>query len=72
MADVRLFHFDLTALYSLSIVVFGFNCHANLVGVFYELEHYPHRLVSRLPARCVEAACLPDAERRGGPVAATL
>jgi len=32
-------------------VVFGFNCHANVVSVFYELEHYPNRIISRLPAR---------------------
>jgi hypothetical protein len=32
-------------------VVFGFNCHANVVSVFYELEHYPDKIISRLPAR---------------------
>jgi hypothetical protein len=30
--------------------VFGFNCHANVVAVFYELEHYPARIIGRLPA----------------------
>lgn len=42
-------------------VVFGFNCHANVVSVFYELEHYPDRIISRLPARwegnCSGALC---------------
>jgi hypothetical protein len=37
-------------------VVFGFNCHANVVSVFYELEHYPDRIISRLPARW-EGSC---------------
>lgn len=50
-ADVPLFRFDFQALFAISIVVFGFNCHANVVGVFYELEHNPHRLVMPLPAR---------------------
>jgi sodium-coupled neutral amino acid transporter 7/8 len=50
-ADIKLFHFDIQALYAISIVVFGFNCHANVVSVFYELEHYPDRIISRLPAR---------------------
>ena len=49
-ANIQLFHFDIQALYAISIVVFGFNCHANVVGVFYELEHYPHRLIHTLPA----------------------
>eukprot|EP00775_Hariotina_reticulata_P008954 gene8954-9130_t len=48
--NIQLFHFDIQALYAVSIVVFGFNCHANVVGVFYELEHYPHRLINTLPA----------------------
>lgn len=50
---ISLFNFDVKALYSISIVVFGFNCHANVVSVFYELEHYPSRLISRLPAKWV-------------------
>lgn len=49
--NVSLFHVDIKALYALPIVVFGFNCHANVVTVTYELEHYPSRLVSALPAR---------------------
>ncbi|KAF6255255.1 transmembrane amino acid transporter protein-domain-containing protein [Scenedesmus sp. NREL 46B-D3] len=49
MAGISLFHFDLRSLYAVSIVVFGFNCHANVVGVFWELEHYPHKLIPRLP-----------------------
>jgi hypothetical protein len=24
---------------------------ANVVGVFWELEHYPHKLIPRLPSR---------------------
>uniref|UniRef100_A0A383V4T9 Amino acid transporter transmembrane domain-containing protein n=1 Tax=Tetradesmus obliquus TaxID=3088 RepID=A0A383V4T9_TETOB len=53
-AGVTLFNTDIQALYSISIVVFGFNCHANVVSVFYELEHYPHRLISQLPAEPTE------------------
>lgn len=48
---VTLFNLDMGALYSVSIVVFGFNCHANVVGVFWELEHYPNKLIPQLPAR---------------------
>jgi len=29
-AGVELFHFDLNALYAIPIIVFGFNCHANV------------------------------------------
>jgi hypothetical protein len=32
-AGVTLFNTDIQALYSISIVVFGFNCHANVVSV---------------------------------------
>ncbi|KAF6257139.1 transmembrane amino acid transporter protein-domain-containing protein [Scenedesmus sp. NREL 46B-D3] len=49
-AGVTLLNTDIQALYAISIVVFGFNCHANVVSVFYELEHYPHRLITQLPA----------------------
>ena len=49
--NVSLFNVNIKALYALPIVVFGFNCHANVVSVFYELEHYPSRLISTLPAR---------------------
>eukprot|EP00878_Enallax_costatus_P011109 GHUV01011602.1.p1 GENE.GHUV01011602.1~~GHUV01011602.1.p1 ORF type:complete len:461 (+),score=81.03 GHUV01011602.1:314-1696(+) len=48
--NVSLFNVNIKALYALPIVVFGFNCHANVVSVFYELEHYPSRLISTLPA----------------------
>eukprot|EP00879_Flechtneria_rotunda_P015774 GHRR01016496.1.p1 GENE.GHRR01016496.1~~GHRR01016496.1.p1 ORF type:complete len:334 (+),score=80.43 GHRR01016496.1:326-1327(+) len=51
LSDVHLFNFKFKALYAISIVVFGFNCHSNVVTVFYELEHYPHRLITRLPSR---------------------
>lgn len=50
MAGISLFNVDLRSLYSISIVVFGFNCHANVVGVFWELEHYPNKLIPRLPS----------------------
>jgi hypothetical protein len=49
-AGVALWHTDVRSLYAISIVVFGFNCHANVVSVFAELADYPHRLISRLPA----------------------
>ncbi|KAF8059975.1 slc38a7 [Scenedesmus sp. PABB004] len=49
-AGVALFRGDVTALYAISIAVYGFNCHANVVSVFYELEHYPSPLIPRLPA----------------------
>jgi hypothetical protein len=32
-AGMKLFNTDIQALYSISIVVFGFNCHANVVSV---------------------------------------
>eukprot|EP00878_Enallax_costatus_P040063 GHUV01046040.1.p1 GENE.GHUV01046040.1~~GHUV01046040.1.p1 ORF type:complete len:290 (+),score=37.00 GHUV01046040.1:273-1142(+) len=49
-SEITLFNVDVNALYAISIVVFGFNCHANVVSVFYELEHYPHPLLPGLPA----------------------
>ena len=33
-AEVRLFIFDFHALFAIPIIVFGFNCHANVVTVF--------------------------------------
>lgn len=49
--DIQLFGVDVQALYAVSIVVFGFNCHANVVSVFAEMEHYPNRIFMRLPAK---------------------
>lgn len=33
-ADIKLFHWDYQALFAIPIVVFGFNCHANVVTIF--------------------------------------
>ena len=33
-ADIALFHWDYQALFAIPIVVFGFNCHANVVTIF--------------------------------------
>eukprot|EP00877_Chromochloris_zofingiensis_P003558 jgi/Chrzof1/13202/Cz07g24080.t1 len=47
---VNLFVWDISALYAVSIIVFGFNSHANVVSIFQELEQYPHRILTRLPS----------------------
>ncbi|KAI8469768.1 MAG: transmembrane amino acid transporter protein-domain-containing protein [Monoraphidium minutum] len=49
-AGISWIHWDAPALYAVSLVIFGFNCHANVVSVFVELEHRPTRLVPGLPA----------------------
>lgn len=33
-ADISLFHWDVGALFAIPIIVFGFNCHANVVTIF--------------------------------------
>lgn len=49
--DIRLFKFDFGALFALPIIVFGFNCHANVVTIFTELERHPDVLVPAMPHR---------------------
>lgn len=34
LSDVRLFNWGFDALFAVPIVVFGFNCHANVVTIF--------------------------------------
>ncbi len=43
---VHLFKFDFQALFAIPIIVFGFNCHANVVSIFKCADHYlvAHRL----------------------------
>uniref|UniRef100_A0A7S3VGS3 Amino acid transporter transmembrane domain-containing protein n=1 Tax=Dunaliella tertiolecta TaxID=3047 RepID=A0A7S3VGS3_DUNTE len=50
MEGVELFHFNIKALYAIPIVVFGFNCHANVVAVFTELSEAPDLLFAGMPA----------------------
>ena len=52
LSDVRLFAWDYEALFALPIVVFGFNCHANVVTIF--------RCAPPLPST-THPACLPVA-----------
>ncbi|KIY99600.1 AAAP family transporter: amino acid [Monoraphidium neglectum] len=49
-AGISLIKLDAGALYALPLVIFGYNCHANVVSVFVELEHRPSRLIPGLPA----------------------
>ena len=51
LAGVVLFKVDVSALYAVPIIVFGFNCHPNVVAVFTELARDPGRLIPRLPSR---------------------
>uniref|UniRef100_A0A7S0RPD5 Amino acid transporter transmembrane domain-containing protein n=1 Tax=Chlamydomonas leiostraca TaxID=1034604 RepID=A0A7S0RPD5_9CHLO len=46
LEGVELFRFDAGALYAIPIIVFGFNCHANVVSIFSELASTPDVLMS--------------------------
>lgn len=46
-----LIKWDLGALFAIPIIVFGFNCHPNVVTIFSELERHPSSLVPALPQR---------------------
>lgn len=48
-AGVKLFELNYGMLFAIPIVVFGFNCHPNVVSIFSELQEYPHRIISALP-----------------------
>ncbi|MEW5314672.1 MAG: hypothetical protein WDW38_006147 [Sanguina aurantia] len=56
---MQLVKWDLQALYAIPIVVFGFNCHANVVTIFSELMPRPDRLLHILPASPSDYASLP-------------
>lgn len=47
--DVHWFNWDFKALFAIPIIVFGFNCHANVVTVFDELGDEPDVLVTSMP-----------------------
>ncbi|BDA50337.1 Putative sodium-coupled neutral amino acid transporter 7 [Coccomyxa sp. Obi] len=57
--DVKLFRWSFDALFAVPIVVFGFNCHANVVTIFTELDKKPALLIGALPADPAEYAALP-------------
>ncbi|GBF99905.1 hypothetical protein Rsub_12813 [Raphidocelis subcapitata] len=58
-AGILLWQPDLRqALYSVSILVFGFNSSANAISIFSELDSYPHRLVVLLPPSPMQYASL--------------
>ncbi|CAK0787069.1 hypothetical protein CVIRNUC_010285 [Coccomyxa viridis] len=58
-SDVKLFNWSFDALFAIPIVVFGFNCHANVVTIFTELDRSPAMLISALPRRPTDYAALP-------------
>ena len=39
--DIALFHWDVGALFAIPIIVFGFNCHANVVTIFRSASCFP-------------------------------
>ncbi|EIE22920.1 hypothetical protein COCSUDRAFT_47742 [Coccomyxa subellipsoidea C-169] len=59
LSDVKLFRWTFDALFAVPIVVFGFNCHANVVTIFTELDKKPALLIGALPADPAEYAALP-------------
>eukprot|EP00884_Botryococcus_braunii_P010874 jgi/Botrbrau1/19789/Bobra.0124s0037.1 len=58
-SNVKAFQWNFGALFALPIVVFGFNCHANVVTIFTELKKYPEVLIRNMPEEPHQYATLP-------------